>query len=193
MTHTTSILLLKSWPKGRCGTSLRHTPNLISLAVSDFRRLIYNTHLTVHLVLPGFVYGPYAEHIPLPSQTQLGTNSFILGLIKGGTPPQPPPLVVDARDVGRAHVLALELPRKPAGEKRYFVNGGLLSWQDATKVIAKSHPDIKTIPQPDLPGPPSNLDLSKVQRDLKFGEFRTPESTIIDTVDALIALQKTWA
>ncbi|KAF9463748.1 hypothetical protein BDZ94DRAFT_1217542 [Collybia nuda] len=148
--------------------------------------------LDIACVLPGFVYGPFAEHIPTPTKAQLGTNSYILGLIKGGTPPQPPPCVVDARDVGRGHVLAFELPRKPVGEKRYFLNGGLLSWQEATKVIAKSHPDIKTTPQPDLPGPPSGLDMSKTQRDLKFGEFISPETTIIETVNALLAAEKTW-
>lgn len=143
-------------------------------------------------VLPGFVYGPFAEHIPLPTQQQLGTNSYILGLIKGGKPPQPPPAVVDARDVGRGHVLALELPRKPVGEKRYFLNGGLLSWQEAVKVIRKSHPTLTLVDQPDLPGPASSLDMSKTQRDLKFGDFITPETTIIDTVNALLELEKTW-
>ncbi|KAF5381745.1 hypothetical protein D9615_005640 [Tricholomella constricta] len=151
--------------------------------------------LDLATILPGFVFGPYADYYPLPTVSQLGTNSMIYGLITGGVPPQPPPFIVDVRDVAKAHVLALIVPRKPAGEKRYLVNSGVLSWRDAVTHLNKVRPELKTAaPEAfrDLPGPVGGLDVTHTNEDLKFGEWISPEGTIVAAADAVVALQKTW-
>jgi len=86
--------------------------------------------LDVVTILPGFIFGPYAETYPRPiTKETLGTNSMIYGIMQGPTP-QPPPIVVDVRDVAKGHVLALDLPRSPGTlERRYLMNGGLLTWR----------------------------------------------------------------
>ncbi|MBH0005027.1 NAD-dependent epimerase/dehydratase family protein, partial [Pseudoalteromonas sp. SWYJZ12] len=166
---------------------------LAERAIWDFAK--EHPQLDIATVLPGFVFGPYADHFPLPTASQLGTNGMIYGLITGGSPPQPPPFVVDVRDVAKTHVLALNVPRKPIGEKRYISNGGNLTWREAVAHLNKVRPEIKTAtPESfgDLPGPASTLDTTRTTEDLNFGEWIKPEDTIVAAADALIALQKTW-
>ncbi|KAG5635331.1 hypothetical protein H0H81_011705 [Sphagnurus paluster] len=152
--------------------------------------------LDVATILPGFVFGPYADHYPLPTASQLGTNGMIYGLVTGGTPPQPPPFVVDVRDVAKAHVLALNVPRKPIGEKRYIANSGNYTWREAVTHLNKVRPEIKTAPPSafgDLPGPAATLDNRYTTKELNFGEWIKPEQTIVDAADAVVALEKTWS
>ncbi|KAG6815724.1 hypothetical protein H0H87_011973 [Tephrocybe sp. NHM501043] len=167
---------------------------LAEKAIWDFAK--DHPQLDVATVLPGFVFGPYADHYPLPTASQLGTNGMIYGLVSGGTLPPIPPFIVDVRDVAKAHVLALNVPRKPLGEKRYIANGGNLSWREAAALLNKVRPEIKTAAVKDfadLPGPASTLDTKHTTEDLSFGEWIKPEVTIVAAADALVALQKTWS
>ncbi|KAG6817900.1 hypothetical protein H0H93_006931 [Arthromyces matolae] len=155
-----------------------------------------HTELDVATVLPAFVYGPYADHFPLPSSSGLGTNGYVYMLIKGGMPPTPPPFVVDVRDVAKAHVLALSVEPKPLGEKRYIASAGNLSWHDAAVAVKKAHPEVATAPLdtfPDLPGPPSTLDNKHTTEQLNFGTWITPEQTMIDTTEGFAVVEKSWA
>jgi nucleoside-diphosphate-sugar epimerase len=121
---------------------------------------------------------------------------MIYGIMNGPIP-QPPPFVVDVRDVAKGHVLALNLPRNPGTlERRYIVNGGNLTWREAIDHLKITHPELKTPPSSeylDMPGPATILDTSNTITDLKFGKFIDPRQTIDDTVVALQALEKTWA
>jgi nucleoside-diphosphate-sugar epimerase len=117
-------------------------------------------------------------------------------VIKGPTFPVPP-FVVDVRDVAKSHVLALDLPRNPGAlERRYIVNGGYITWREAIDHLKITHPELNTPPSseyPDLPGPPSTLDISNTITDLKFGQFIDVKQTIDDAVLALQEVEKTWA
>lgn len=152
--------------------------------------------LDIATILPGFVFGPYGKYFPLPTAAQLGTNGMIYGLVSGGTVPPIPPFIVDVRDVAKAHVLALNVPRKPLEQKRYLVNGGNLTWREAIAHLNKVRPEIKTAAVDafaELPGPASTLDTTRTNDDLKFGAFIDPKDTIVAAADAIVALQKTWA
>ncbi|KAF8067002.1 hypothetical protein FPV67DRAFT_1223190 [Lyophyllum atratum] len=167
--------------------------NLAEKAIWEFAK--DHPELDVATVLPGFVFGPYAKHYPLPSAAGLGTNGMIYGLISGGTLPPIPPFVVDVRDVAKTHVLALNVPRKPLEQKRYIANGGNLTWKEAVAHLNKVRPEIKTAAVSDfadLPGPASRLDTKRTNDDLNFGAWIKPEDTIVAAADALVALQKTW-
>ncbi|KAG6853183.1 hypothetical protein C0991_006293 [Blastosporella zonata] len=166
---------------------------LAEKAIWDFAET--HPQLDVATILPGFVFGPYAEHYPLPTAAQLGTNGWIYSIVAGGTPAFIPPFIVDVRDIAKAHLLALNVPRKPIGEKRYIANGGNLTWPQAVAHLNKVRPDIKTAPIEkfgDLPGPASTLDTTHTEEDLNFGEWIKPEDTIVAAADAIVALQKTW-
>ncbi|EAU87172.1 hypothetical protein CC1G_05861 [Coprinopsis cinerea okayama7 len=157
-----------------------------------------STHTTGILrlpVLPGFVYGPYAPPLPLPSNsTNLGTNGFIYALLSGGKPPLAPPWVVDVRDVARAHVLALELPPVPTPtvtptldsstlsgsgsdqperdrdiqSKRIIINAGNYTWPEAIAFL-KQHPGLEDKVKEGLTDPEA------------FGELPGPPSRLDNT------------
>ncbi|KAG6877375.1 hypothetical protein C0993_007962 [Termitomyces sp. T159_Od127] len=151
--------------------------------------------LDIATVLPGFVFGPYADHFPLPKESQLGTNGMIYGLVSGAPLDPVPPFIADVRDVAKAHLLALGVSRKPLGEKRYIANGGHLTWREAAAHLNKVRPEIKTAAIeaiPAFPGVPSKLDNSHTTEQLNFGAWIAPEKTIEDAADALVALKKTW-
>lgn len=166
------------------------TSKLIRLSVSEqlFKTLA---------VLPGFIFGPYAETFPRPiTRGSLGTNYLIRDMIHGPVSPIPP-YIVDVRDVAKAHVLALGLPPAPGVlERRYLVNAGNLSWREAVDHLKVTHPQLKIPPSseyPALPAPASVLDTSNTIADLKFGKFIEPKQVIDDAVDVLLELEKSWA
>ncbi|TFK24588.1 NAD(P)-binding protein, partial [Coprinopsis marcescibilis] len=172
---------------------------LAEKAVWDFAKEY--PKIRVSTVLPGFVFGPYADILPPPaSKGELGTNGFPFGLINGNIPPVSPPWVVDVRDVAKAHLLAFELPGEPGNveEQRFLVNAGNYTWKEAAahlkqvlpQEIAAKVTDPETIP--DLPGVPSTLDNTKAKAQLGI-EFIAPEKTIEDAVLSLLEVQKTWA
>ncbi|KIM36352.1 hypothetical protein M413DRAFT_31771 [Hebeloma cylindrosporum] len=154
-------------------------------------------HLDVTSILPGFVFGPWAKLSPLPaSEKDLGTNSFPYMLLAGVYPPVSPPWVVDIRDVAKAHVLALDLPHMEVGTKRFLVNAGNFTWEEAAEHLRKSHPGLlkhSLEGAKDLPGPASYLDTSRAKEVLGIKEFIDPKKMIDDVVDDLIELQKRWA
>lgn len=148
------------------------------------------------LVHPSYVYGAYADTFPRPiTKESLGTNKLISSLMKGPIP-QNPPFMVDVRDVAKAHVLAMDLPRNPGAlERRYIVNGGNLTWREAIEHLRISHPELKTPPAdeyPEIAGPASIVDTSNTISDLKFGKFRELKQIIDDAVTALQEIEKTW-
>jgi len=111
-------------------------------------------------------------------------------------PPTIPPWVVDVRDVAKGHILALELPSMDIGTKRFLVNGGNFTWEEAEEHLKNSHPGVIKGPlkgSKDLPGPASYLDTSRAKKILGLTEFIDPKKMVDDVVDDLIDLQKRWA
>lgn len=195
---TMSISLPKFSLRGPSGSSRRSTqhstlPLVRLFRGADIRNKFIIFRLFFHLVLPGFVFGPYGESCPKPSSAAgLGTNGMILGLISGAKVPQPPPFIVDVRDVAKAHVLALKvLPNPKVEAKRYIVNGGNLTWRDAVEHLNEVHPKIKTA-EFEENGEAATLDTKNTVEELNFGPFIDPKDTIVAAAEALIALQKTW-
>ena len=107
------------------------------------------------------------------------------------------------RDVARAHVLALKLPKLAAGadvrEKRFIVAGpGAILWADAVKTLLAERPALKDrLPTlenaPPLPGPLSTVDTTRAREVLGVKEYVGQDETLLETVDALVEIEKTWA
>ncbi|KAG6817899.1 hypothetical protein H0H93_006930 [Arthromyces matolae] len=160
---------------------------LAEKAVWDYAK--EHPELDIATVLPGFVFGPFADHYPLPSLSLLATasNGYMYMLAQGGLPPLVPPFTVDVRDVAKTHVLALSVGPKPLGEKRYISNSGNITWGEAAVALKKAHPELKLADSfPDLPGPASTLDNKYTTEQLNFGTWITPEETIIAAVEAVM-------
>lgn len=105
------------------------------------------------------------------------------------------PWFVDVRDVAKAHVLALDLPRLPHEQKRFLINAGNYTWKEAAEHIQKARPHVNTPALetfPDQPGPASTLDTSRAKALLKF-EFIPPNKTMEDFVDNMDIIEKSWA
>ncbi|KAG6808564.1 hypothetical protein H0H93_016754 [Arthromyces matolae] len=145
-------------------------------------------------ILPAFVYGPFAEHFPLPGHGALSSNNFIYELMNGTQPMVIPPAVVDVRDVAKAHVAALDLHRAPPGfVRRYIACSGNLTWGEAGDHLRQVRPDYQTLDNyVDLPGPALRLDTTRTVADLNL-QWIDPRKTIVDAADALNEARKTWA
>ncbi|TFK65960.1 NAD(P)-binding protein [Pluteus cervinus] len=152
-------------------------------------------------ILPSFVFGPYAPHFPLPSSPEgLGTNSFIRALMTPNPPLQPPPWFVDVRDVAKAHLKVVSVPRVRVGDdiekKRFLINGWIYTWRDAAADLNARRPDVITAAQGDftpLPGPVSTLDTTRAREILGMTTWIDPRRTVEETVDSLRETHKTWA
>ena len=122
---------------------------------------------------------------------------MIYALQTGGVPPLIPPFIVDVRDVAKAHIAALDLPRAAdLQDKRFIINAGNLTWKEAAEHLNTARPSMKTAAQvdfPALPGPASTLDNSRSLKVLKLGAYIDPKKTVEDAVDALVEVQKSWA
>ncbi|KAF8154867.1 hypothetical protein B0H34DRAFT_799600 [Crassisporium funariophilum] len=169
--------------------------NVAERALWDFGKA--HPHLDITTILPGFVFGPYAKLLPLPtSPSGLGTNSFPYMLVNGGIPPVMPPWIADVRDVAKAHVLALGLPSKSVGVRRFLVNGSNFTWKQAAKHLKSVRPGINVAlleKFTELPGKASTLDTTRARKILGLEDFITPEKTMEDATDALLALQRSWS
>ncbi|TFK62519.1 NAD(P)-binding protein, partial [Pluteus cervinus] len=160
-----------------------------------------NPQVDIATVLPSFVYGPFPEHFPLPSSPNaLGTNRIVFNLISGEVPIPSSPFVVDVRDVAKAHVLALSVPRVPEGgdleQKRFLVASSVYTWRDAAADLKKSRPGLKILSPEDIPALPGNfstVDTTRAREVLGIKEWITPKKTVEDAVDSLVEAQKTWA
>ncbi|KAH9851905.1 hypothetical protein C2E23DRAFT_904045 [Lenzites betulinus] len=162
--------------------------------------------LDLAVINPPFVYGPVVPGLGLDMMGTLGTNYLICQLILGEAgrplPFQSPPLYCHIDDVARAHVRALDLPKLPAGsdvrDKRFLVAGpGALPWTDAVEIIAAERPQLKDrLPSlenaPALPGPISTIDTTRAAKVLGMTEYKDRKTTLLDTVDMLIAAEKSW-
>jgi len=116
----------------------------------------------------------------------------------GGPTSRPPPYyVADVRDVAKAHVLALGLPRNPGAlERRYIVNSGSTTWRKIIDHLKITHPELQFLPSseyPDTAGLGVIIDTSSTIAELNFGKFIDTMQTIDDTVVALQEVEKTWA
>jgi len=169
--------------------------NLGERAIWDYAREHPKVDITT--ILPGFIFGPWSKILPPPaSAKELGTNTFPYLIVTGNYPPQGPPFIVDVRDVAKAHILAIDLPRsKNIGSKRYLINSGNLTWKEAAEHLQKVRPQGKYASldgYKDLPGPAATLDTTRAQKELGFKSFIDPKKTMEDAADHIFELSKKW-
>ncbi|KAM5530947.1 hypothetical protein V8D89_015392 [Ganoderma adspersum] len=165
--------------------------------------------LDLATINPPFVYGdPIPELLGPKNYQALSSNMLIYQLLLGPPgrplPLQIPPFWVSIHDVARAHVLALRVPKLPAGagadvrEKRFIVAGpGHLLWSEAVKVLLKERPALKErLPSledvPPLPGPVATLETTRAAEVLGLREYRDMNQTVLETVDALLQVERVW-
>ncbi|PIL25659.1 hypothetical protein GSI_11409 [Ganoderma sinense ZZ0214-1] len=162
--------------------------------------------LDIATINPPFVYGAPVAGLTSGGVAALGTNGLIYQLIAGepgrALPLQLPPFFCNVRDVARAHVLALGLPKLVAGAdvwgKRFLVAGpGEILWADAVRTLLAERPTLKDrLPTlenpPPLPGPLSTIDTTRAREALGVKEYVGKDETVLETVDALLELEKTW-
>ena len=153
------------------------------------------------------MYGdPIPELLVHKNYQSLGSNMLIYQLLLGPPgrplPPQIPPYWVSIHDVARAHILALRLPKLPAGadvrDKRFIVAApDHLLWSDAVKVLLKERPALEgRLPSvedaPPLPGPVAKLDTTRATEVLGLTELRDMNETLLETVDGLLRVEAAW-
>jgi nucleoside-diphosphate-sugar epimerase len=117
-------------------------------------------------------------------------RNLIQGEMKEKIAPTGNFLWVDVRDVALAHVRAIEVPE--AGGERFFVTAGFFSNKKIADIIREARPELESkLPPVNAPDDfPANIfeyDNNKSQRVLGL-EYRPFKQTVIDTVDALLAV-----
>ncbi|RDX51304.1 NAD-P-binding protein [Lentinus brumalis] len=154
---------------------------------------------------PPFLYGAYAAN-PGQGPASLGSNILLYQLIAGKPgrplPPQVPPAYCHVKDAARAHLLALKLPKLPAGadvrDKRFLVTAPEPAlWTETVRYIAEKHPELKDrLPMlenaPPLPGPLSTTDTTRAREVLGITEYVGLAETVDETIQALLELEKSW-
>ncbi|KAG5337051.1 hypothetical protein C0989_010978, partial [Termitomyces sp. Mn162] len=157
--------------------------------------------LDLSIIIPPFIFGPYVPGFPLPvAQSALSSNQHIYALLTGIVPPPLPPLFCHVRDVARAHVAALNVPKATSDveDKRFLICGGSLVWKNAIEYLHNTRPELKErIPAVDapvipFPGPPTTIDASRARRILNMEKYCDWTETLVDTVESLMETEKTW-
>ncbi|KAI9158316.1 Ketoreductase azaE [Paramyrothecium foliicola] len=102
-------------------------------------------------ICPPLVFGPVVSHFANLDSINT-SNERVVALLQGKwkeeiPSPAPVALWVDARDVAKAHVLAMELPE--AGGRRLFTTAGLFSNREVAEIVRNKFPEFKDR----LPGP----------------------------------------
>ncbi|KAF8996054.1 hypothetical protein BDQ17DRAFT_1365024 [Cyathus striatus] len=165
---------VKDWGKVPSDDEIHAQAESNRLFVYFCSKILAEKALDIATILPGIVIGPYAPHFPPPAKSNMGTNIHIYELINGNAPPASIPFIVDVRDVAKAHVLALELPRAAPEEKRFLLN-----------VV-----DPATLP--DVPPTLSKLDSTRSREVLKL-EYTSPEKTLGDLIKDIAEVEKVWS
>lgn len=162
-------------------------------------------HFDVTTINPPFCYGNFATgfSVPTPEPAQLSSNIIIYYLLfPNGQWPIGRHRYVDVRDVAKAHVRALKSPLSSSpgiGRKRLvFGSPYNFDYTEFVQIIKTKRPQfadrlIKAQPQP-LSYANMPVDLKRMEQVLgmKKEDYYTVEQTLLDAVDAIIALEKQW-
>ncbi|KAI0270053.1 NAD-P-binding protein [Gloeopeniophorella convolvens] len=160
---------------------------------------------TIH---PAYAYGPTGRG-QVYDRPATGTNRYVYTLIAGpaGRPlfgydpaQRGPPFNVDVRDVARAHVRALQLPKAPPGAppKRFLVSSSTFTWADAAAHLAEVRPALKdrlpvvTGAEPPLPVF-ATLDTRATEEALGIKEYVKWQDTVVDTIDDMLRIERELA
>ncbi|GLB45548.1 putative NAD(P)H-binding [Lyophyllum shimeji] len=148
------------------------------------------------------IFGPHAPGFPPPEAgpTALTSTVHIYTLLKGAIPPPLPSLFCDVRDVARAHLAALSVPKAESNvqDKRFLICAGFMFWKDAVKYLHHAHPELKTrLPPLDaefapFPGPLTTIDATRAKEKLGMVDYVDWKQTLEATVAGLLEAGKAW-
>ena len=146
-----------------------------------------NWSLTV--LNPPMIYGPVLQ--PGATLDNLNTSSArILGIFEGlpQTGPRGSPMYIDVRDLAEAH--ARSLTASGAAGQRFFMVAAIATDKAIGDIIRQNFPKNTETVSADLSddAPSYGIDSSKATRVLGV-DFRSLESTIVDTVASLKELR----
>ncbi|KAF9458262.1 hypothetical protein BDZ94DRAFT_1271033 [Collybia nuda] len=159
--------------------------------------------LDITTLNPPFLYGPLASGFnapPTPNYAALSTDLYIYRLLNPTGIFPLSPRYADVRDVAKAHVLALRSPPASSVNRKriLFASPHEFDFGATVAFIAEKRPElkdrlIKTTP-PILPSNNTPLDFERIKQVLGMGkgDFTAFESTILDAVDSIVALEKSW-
>ncbi|TFY57329.1 hypothetical protein EVJ58_g7085 [Rhodofomes roseus] len=163
-----------------CGTKI-----LAERAAWEFARA--NSELDLATINPPFVYGRPVPGVASGSGiNSLGTNGLLYQLI-AGEPGRPLPPADPALPSG-----------SDVEEKRFLVAGpATMLYADAVKTLLEERPALKNrFPTrenaPPLPGPLSTVDTTRAKEVLGMREYRGAKDTLLETIDVLLEVEKTW-
>jgi len=158
-------------------------------------------HIEMTSVNPPFFYGPFAPGYRSPYETSTISNhslSTMVLLYYLITPDRgsPSPYFVDVRDTARALVAALASPpTSEVGRKRISLSSEWVQPLDIIALITKERPALADRLNKSFKSAPSGISMVTDNKRLKevLGLEVTPwQKTILDGVDALIALEENW-
>ncbi|PPQ90567.1 hypothetical protein CVT25_015881 [Psilocybe cyanescens] len=161
-----------------------------------------NPHVDVTTINPPFIYGPFPPlRLPVApgNFSALSTDMMVYTLLSptGAYPPSVG--YADFRDVAKVHVGALRTPPTVQGRKRVLLSSpDGLDFKAIFDAIKKARPEVEgrltKLPPPLYPFDRYDIDFERVEEvtGVKKADFHTTEETIVDTVNALLDLEKTW-
>jgi len=160
-------------------------------------------NIDITAINPPYIFGPFVPgfDIPKPDYAVISTNIHIYQFLtpKGNFPPGPG--YVDVRDVARIHVEALNSPPESSvGRKRLIVASPYDgNYKQGVQLVAEARPELKgRLVDPDtapkFPIDKLPVDLQRVAdvTGVRVDSYHTWKETVLDSVDALLALEKEW-
>lgn len=108
---------------------------------------------------------------------------------------------IDVRDLARAHIAALiSPPESEVGRKRLLIASPHdLNYKEAVQFIAEKRPELKNrlidadkAPKFSLDRIPLDLERVQAVTGVKVNSYISWQNTILDTVDSLLELEKSW-
>jgi nucleoside-diphosphate-sugar epimerase len=170
-------------------TGYRGSKTFAEKAAWDFVKT-ENPNFDLVTMNPPFVFGPVVHY--LNSLNSLNTSNerirdFILGKFKDEVPPTATPIWIDVRDLGLAHVKAIEVSE--AGGKRYFATAGTYCIRDILEILRKNFPEYeKQLPAQSVKGGDmpefAQIDNTRI-KELLGQPFISLEDSIVDLVKSL--------
>jgi nucleoside-diphosphate-sugar epimerase len=157
---------------------------LAERAAWDFLKSHPEATFDIVTMLPTFVFGP--NLLQTSARETAGINGTLWKILTGGIPFPFPNGNVHVEDVARAHILALNQSKIPAGN-RYLLAASDESWSSALEYVKGRWPERKWA-EKETVGVPIKFDSSKAVTELGLGGFLSFKRQIDDVVEQLIAL-----
>lgn len=157
---------------------------------------VKETGVSFHIatICPPIIYGPIQHAIT--STDKLNTSSADIYRLMNGSekemPQSPFFAFCDVRDVAQAHLQAYQ--KDEAANQRFFVTGGLYTYQAICDILRDRFPEIRDKVPEGKPGcrleaDVYRLDTSKAKRVLGL-TFRSLEECVVDTAKSLLHIEK---